>query len=312
MANGIVSRRLASISRWLTAGALVVAVAPSPVEAQMGMLKKLKKAVSAPDSSARAKDSLAQIAAGVLPESVKVSKGSLLQRSGAVVSTANGAMEQTIGISAKDAALAASGVGAGNLLAKKMGVDPMSVGKAALNGARANAQQRAISAATGATGVTAAGVTGIGAGIAGLAGMPDAATIRAMQQTMAAASAARAKTSGKSPAVGATVGLPGFAGFTQADAEALVAFQQEMMAVAMLASTGDATATARLEAWQNLTLKHQTEIEQLSMMASAGDAGAVQKLQQMQFTIMKEWASTAKSAKSAKSAKTRAAKSVRP
>src|SRR5215207_6005244 len=66
-----IARNLSSISWWLVAGALLVVVAPSPVSAQMGMLKKLKKAVSAPDSSARAKDSLAQIAAGVLPESVK-------------------------------------------------------------------------------------------------------------------------------------------------------------------------------------------------------------------------------------------------
>ena len=283
-ANGFALISFSSVARWVVAAALLVAVVPTPAQAQFGMLKKLKKAVSAPDSSARAQDSLAQIAAGVLPESVKVNKGSLLQRGGSAVSTANGALESATGISAKDAALAASGVGAGNLIAKKMGVDPMSLGKTAINQAKLNAQQRAIQKATGAS--------GIASGIAGLAGMPDAASIRAMQQTMATASAARAKAS-KGAGAAAMLGVPGMAGFTQADAEALVAFQQEMMAVAMLASTGDVSATSRLEAWQALTLKHQGEIEKLSLSASAGDVTSMQKLQQMQFTIMKEWASTA-------------------
>jgi len=286
-ASGIARHTLSSALACLAGAALLLVVTPSLASAQMGMLKKLKKAVSAPDSSARAKDSLAQIAAGVLPESVKVGKGSLLQRSGSVVSTASGALEQTTGISAKDAALAATGVGASNLIAKKMGVDPMSIGKAAVANAKMNAQQRAMQKAAG-----GAGMTGMGTGIGGLAGMPDAATIQAMRQSMAAAGSARARSTTGSANVGAA-GVPGLAGFTQADAEALVAFQQEMMTVAMAASAGDERAIARLDAWQALTLKHQAEIEQLSLTASAGDPVAVQKLQQMQFTIMKEWASTA-------------------
>ena len=83
------------------------------------------------------------------------------------------------------------------------------------------------------------------------------------------------------------------AGFTQADAEALVAFQQEMMQVAMAASAGDAAAQKRLEAWQAVTLKHESEIQKLSLAAQGGDLAAMQKLQMMQFTIMKEWAGTA-------------------
>jgi len=242
----------------------MLALTPSPATAQMGMLKKLKKAVSAPDSAARATDSLAQIAAGVLPESVKVGKGNLLQRGGSVVSTASGALEQTTGISAKDAALAATGVGASNLLAKKMGVDPMSIGKAALNGAKANAQQRAMQKAAGGAGTVGNGALGMGIG--GLAGgSANAAAMSAM---------------------------PGAAGFSQADAEALVAFQQEMMTVAMAASAGDERAKARLEAWQALALKHQPEIERLSLTAGAGDMAAVQKLQQIQLTLIREWAST--------------------
>jgi hypothetical protein len=281
-AYGMVS--LSSMARWVLAAALLVAVVPTPARAQFGMLKKLKKAASGPDSAARATDSLAQIAAGVKPESVKVNKGSLLARGASAVSTANGALESATGISAKDAALAATGVGAGNLLAKKMGVDPMSLGKTAMNQAKLNAQQRAMQKATGAS--------GIASGIAGLAGMPDAASIQAMQQSMATANVARGKVA-KGTGAAAMMGVPGMAGFTQADAEALVAFQQEMMQVAMLASTGDEAAKTRLEAWQALTLKHQGEIEKLSLTASAGDVASMQKLQQMQFTIMKEWASTA-------------------
>jgi hypothetical protein len=92
-------RSLTTMFRWLAAGAVVVALVPSPAHAQFGRLKKLKDKLGAPDSAARAKDSLAQIAAGVKPESVKVGK-SFLQRSAAVVSSANGAIESATGISA--------------------------------------------------------------------------------------------------------------------------------------------------------------------------------------------------------------------
>ena len=137
-------------------------------------------------------------------------------------------------------------------------------------------------------------MSGLGAtarGMAGMSGMPSAAQLQQMQNAIKQAGSARVKTGAPSNA-GAIMGA-GLAGFTQADAEALVAFQQEMMQVAMLASTGDEAAKTRLEAWQALTLKHQGEIEKLSLTASAGDVASMQKLQQMQFTIMKEWASTA-------------------
>src|SRR5439155_7703322 len=100
------SRMTTSAARWLVAGAMIVALTPSTSHAQFGRLKKLKDKFSAPDSAARAKDSLAQIAAGVKPESVKVGM-SRLQRGAALVSTANGALESATGISAKDAALMA-------------------------------------------------------------------------------------------------------------------------------------------------------------------------------------------------------------
>ena len=93
--------------------------------------------------------------------------------------------------------------------------------------------------------------------------------------------------------VGLGKGLGGAAGYTQADADALVAFQQEMMQVALAASAGDASAKARLETWQALTLKHEGEIQKLTVAAQGGDMAAIQKLQLMQITLMKEWANSA-------------------
>jgi hypothetical protein len=275
-------------SAWrILAAVVLVAIAPWPAHAQFGMLKKLKKAVSAPDSAARATDSLAQIAAGVLPDSVKIGQG-LLARGVAAGKSASDKMEAATGISAKDAALAATGVGAGGLIAKKMGVDPMSLGQQAMANAKARGQQKAMQAATGATGLNGMAA---GQGMAGLmGGMANAAQIQAMQGAMAKAGASRAKAG--AAVNGAAMMGAGIPGFTQADAEALVAFQQEMMQVAMAASAGDVAAQARLEAWQALTVKHQGEIEKLSAAAGAGDMAAIQKLQMMQFTIMKEWAHT--------------------
>lgn len=267
------------VVRHLAASALLLALVPTVAQAQFGMLKKLKKAASGPDSAARAKDSLEQIAAGVSPDSVKIGR-SLLARGVSATKSASEKLEATTGISAKDAALAATGVGATGLIAKKMGMDPMSMGQAVLNNAKQAGKQRAMNAATG--------VNAIGA----IPGMPDAATMQAMQAQMARAGALSPK--GAKPAKGAAMtGMPGMAGFTQADAEALVTFQQDMMQVAMAASTGDAAAQARLEAWQAVTVKHEPEIQKLSLAAQGGDLAAMQKLQMMQFTIMKEWAGTA-------------------
>ena len=160
-----------------------------PAHAQFGRLKKLKEKFSAPDSAARAKDSLEQIAAGVKPESVKVGK-SMLQKGAAIVSTANGALESATGISAKDAALAATGVGASNLMAKKLGLDPMSIGAQALANAKMSAQQRAMQkAGWRRTHVAPRALGGMaGAGMqadAASAAMQRAATARANRAAMA-------------------------------------------------------------------------------------------------------------------------------
>ena len=258
-------------ARWFAALAMMLALSPTVADAQLGRLKKLKQKFSAPDSAARAKDSLAQIAAGVLPESVKINK-TFLQKSAGVVSSANGALESATGISAKDAALAATGVGASNLVAKKLGLDPMSIGQQALANAKMNAQQRAMQKATG-----AAGLGMPGAGSPGVSGM-SAAQMQAMQQ---AALANAAASPGPDPAA--------MGGLTKADAEALVAFQQEMMQLSMAASAGDAKATARLEAWQHIALKYQVEMQRLGLAAGAGDVTAGQKMQRMQFDLIREW-----------------------
>jgi hypothetical protein len=264
------------VARGLALGALLVALAPLPAHAQFGALRKLKNKMSAPDSATRAKDSLEQIAKGVSPDSVKIGKG-LLARGVSAAKTANDKLEATTGISAKDAALAATGVGATSLMAKKLGVDPVSLGSQMMSNRRLGASQKV---AGGNVELSRMGV---------IPGMPDAATMRAMQAAQAQAMAGAGRKAGKVGGSAAYLGVPGM---TEADVQAYVAFQQEMMQVAMAASTGDATAQARLNAWQTLALKHEAEIQRLSLAAQGGDMAAIQKLQTMQFTLMKEWANS--------------------
>jgi hypothetical protein len=279
VATGRISHARTSITvlRWLTAAALLLALTPFPAHAQLGRLKKLKQKFSAPDSAARAKDSLAQIAAGVLPESVKVGT-SFLQKTGTVVRTANGALEATTGLSAKDAALAATGIGAGNLVAKKLGLDPMSIGQQAIANAKMSSQQRAAQKVGG------VGLAGT-AGAPGTAGYPsmDAEQMRNMQKAMGAAAASgRANSAAMANAYAS-------AGYSQADIDALMQFQQEMMQLSMAASAGDASAKARLESWEAIAMKYQPQMQKLSLAASTGDMAAVQKMQRMQFDLIKEW-----------------------
>jgi hypothetical protein len=265
---------VAAAAKGLAIAAMMSAVAPRAAHAQLGMLKKLKNKVSAPDSAARAKDSLAQIAAGVKPESVKVGDKGWLAKGAKVVSSANGALESATGISAKDAALTAAGVGAGNLVAKKLGVDPMSIGAQAIANAKMTAQQRAMQKGGGA------------AGMSGGAGM-DAAAMQEMQRAaMANAGANRAAMRA------ATSSNPAMAGYSQADIDALMAFQTEMSRLSMAASAGDPAARARLEQWEAIAMKYQPEMQRLSIAASGGDMAAVQKLQRMQFDLIREWTGT--------------------
>jgi len=263
-------------SRWLVAVALLFALTPSPAQAQLGRFKKLKEKFSAPDSAARAKDSLAQIAAGVKPESVKVGK-SFLQKTGSVVSSANGALESATGLSAKDAALAATGIGASSLMAKKLGLDPMSIGQQAIANAKMSAQQRAMQKSAGKVGMPG------GSGMSAMGGMTPA-QMQAMQQSAMANAGVGAR--GNSAAMANAYAS---AGYSQEDIDALTAFQQEMMQLSMAASSGDARAKARLEAWQVLVTKYQPEMQKLSVAAGSGDAAAVQRIQRLQFDLIKEW-----------------------
>lgn len=264
----------AAAAKGLVIAVMMTALVPRSTQAQFGMLKKLKNKVSAPDSAARAKDSLAQIAAGVKPESVKVGSKSLLARGASVVSTANGALESATGISAKDAALAATGVGAGNLLAKKLGVDPMSIGAQAIANSKMNARQRAMQKATG------------GAGMPAGAGMNAAAMQEMQRAAMANSGANRAAMSA------AMSGNPAMGALSQADIDALMAFQTEMSRLSVAASAGNPAAQERLQQWETIAMKYQPEMQRLSVAAGSGDMTAMQKLQRVQFDLIREWTGT--------------------
>jgi hypothetical protein len=133
----------------------------------------------------------------------------------------------------------------------------------------------------------------------GIPGMPNMAEFAKMQQ----ASAARMQNSPAPSGGGQVMPTSAWGGFTEADAKAIAAFQQEMMQVALAASNGDVAAQARLERWQAIALKYEPEIEKLSLAASGGDMASVQRLQVIQIDIIKEWAHTS-SVKSVKPIKT--------
>ncbi|MEO5817491.1 MAG: hypothetical protein ABIT20_19635 [Gemmatimonadaceae bacterium] len=257
---------------------MLLAVTPLAANGQFGMLKKLKNSIS-PDSAARLEnaknDSIALAAKLAAGDTTPLGRSKFSR----VVSAAGAASEKfeaVTGVSAKDAALAASGVGATNLIAKKMGVDPMSLGQKALSMRQQSAANRAAGAGVG------------GGGTVGIPGMPNMAEFAKMQQ----AASARMQTSPSPRGGEVVVGNPMMGGFTEADARAIAAFQQEMMQVAMAASGGDLAAQARLERWQAIALKYEPEIQKLSLTASGGDMASVQRLQVIQVEIIKEWVTT--------------------
>jgi hypothetical protein len=283
-------------------GTLMLLVAtPVAANAQFGMLKKLKNSIS-PDSAAKVEaakeDSIAlatKLAAG---DTTPLGRSKFSR----VVSAAGAASEKfeaVTGVSAKDAALAATGVGATNIIAKKMGVDPMSLGSKALELRHQGMANRA-SSGTGAPGM---------GGTTGIPGMPNMAEFAKMQQ----AGSARMQNSPPPRGGGQVMPAGAWGGFTEADAQAIAAFQQEMMQVAMAASNGDVAAQARIERWQAIALKYQPEIEKLSLAGSGGDMAALQRLQVIQVEIIKEWANTGttKSVKPLKTTTKAAAKSAK-
>jgi hypothetical protein len=261
-------------------------VTPLVANAQFGMLKKLKNSIS-PDSAAKveaAKEDSIALAAKLAAGDTTPLQRSKFSRVVSAAGAASDKFESVTGVSAKDAALAATGVGASNLIAKKFGVDPMSLGAKALNNM---GQQNA-------TGKTA----GLGGLSGGIPGMPNMADLMKMRQGAAAVQLQGAPTPRSGAPIPAGNAMPTgnpYAGFTEADAKAIAAFQQEMMQVAMAASNGDVAAQARLERWQAIAVKYEPEIQKLSIAGSAGDMAAIQRLQVIQIEIIKEWANTASS-----------------
>jgi hypothetical protein len=73
------------------------------------------------------------------------------------------------------------------------------------------------------------------------------------------------------------------------DAQVMIAFQQDMMQVAMDATSGNAVARAKLDAWQKLSESFEADAAKLSGPAAAGDMAAYAKLQQLQVGVMREW-----------------------
>lgn len=262
---------------------ILLAVTPLAANAQFGMLKKLKNSIS-PDSAAKienAKNDSIALAAKLAVGDTTPLERSKFSRAVSAAGKASEKFEEVTGVSAKDAALAVSGVGATNLVAKKMGVDPVSLGAKALNLRQQNAANKA-----GPGGIS-------GGGMPSIPGMPNMADL--MKMRSAASSSVQLPGVPKSRGGGQlTTGNP-MMGFTEADAQAIAAFQQEMMQVAMAASGGDAAAQARLERWQAIALKYQPEIERLSLSGGAGDMAAIQRLQVIQVEIIKEWVNTSSS-----------------
>ncbi len=228
------------------------------------------KAPAAPDSSAGVKDSLAKLHATVsygevaLPVDSAPKKQSRFARARSAAGKASAKFEKTTGISTKDAALAASGVGIGTIAAKKMGVDPASIAAKAI--AKNDSTRKPAPPAQGAP----PGSMPPGA----MMGMPNAAAVQQQQQMQAGMAAPRVSTA-------AMLEMP--------DAQLMIAFQQEIMQVSMDAAAGNPVARARLEGWNKLTAKYQAEAVPLTTAASAGDLAALTRLQALQVGMMREW-----------------------
>jgi len=121
------------------------------------------------------------------------------------------------------------------------------------------------------------------------AAMSAAQTQKMQRAAVANAGAAQANRAAMGNAM---TGNAAMAGYSQADVDAILAFQQEMTQLSVAASAGDASARVRLAEWEAVVLKHNPEAQRLSMAASAGDMDAVQKLQRLQFDMMREWTRT--------------------
>jgi hypothetical protein len=277
------------------------------------MLKKLKRG---PDSATLVNDSLAKLRAAasgiVAPADTAPAGPSRFQRAKAAAVAASNKFEDVTGVSTKDAALAMSGAGVAGIAAKKLGVDPTSLATKAFTKAGEASQKKSLANAKGTAGASssggspaismqalttaAAGARGAKAGsVPGSKGSADAAGVQQQMQVM---QAMQLMQGGKAPGTtAASSGAPkaGKAGYTTStsDAEIMLAFQQEMMQVALAATSGDAGARRRLERWNELSAKMEPEIRASSVSASAGDMNAMVKMQAMQTAAMREWMSDA-------------------
>lgn len=249
----------------LAACGLLALASARPADAQFGALKKLKnKVTGTPDSASVIADSVkkdsAKVAATAPADTTKGGQ-SIFSRAKNAASKASDKFEQTTGISAKDAALAASGAGVANLVMKKTGVaDATNIGNIGMNAIGKSASAAASAAKT--------------PSVADLSklGMPGMPAIPGMSAISPSVTGAR---------------VPAVIGGT-AETAAVLEFQQELMDVAMKASTGDANARARLDAWQALLLKYQPEMMRLSTTAAA-QPDTPRKLMELQLALMSEW-----------------------
>jgi hypothetical protein len=280
------TRRVANVGLLAGLAILLAAAAAAPANAQFGALKRLKElkdAVSGPDSAARVKDSLAKISVAngevVAPDSAKAGQ-SLFSRATSAAGKASDKFEKVTGVSAKDAALAATGAGVAGLAAKKLGVDPMSLAGNAVGKMNASAQKKAMQAQGAVPGMPG------GSAMQALQGAPSGQAMQAMQgmQAMQLQAQAQALKSMTAPNVGNAALLAG-----APDAQIMLAFQQEMMQAAMAATSGDAAARARLDAWTVLTNRFELQAAPLMTAAGNGDVAAMSKLQGMQTALMREW-----------------------
>ncbi|MEO7104658.1 MAG: hypothetical protein ABI311_14755 [Gemmatimonadaceae bacterium] len=225
-------------------------------------LARLKAAAAVADSAAAA-----QVVA--VPEPPQ-EKRSFFRRAASKAKQASEKMESVTGISAKDAALAATGVGAAGIVARKMGVDPSAaIGNAIGSATQKSAMNGAASMVPGIPGAPAGGSTG--AAMQSMQSMQGLRATSAMQQ-LAVPNMAQAA---------AMVGGE--------DAQVMMQFQQEMIQVTMAATSGDVSARAKLDAWQKMSDKFEVDASALTAAAAGGDAAGYVKLQRMQTQVMRDW-----------------------
>ena len=237
-------------------GALCVTPATA-AHAQFGMLKKIK------DKVAGATDTTKKDSTKTAADSTKPKDQSIFSKALGVAGKASDKMEAVTGVSAKDAALAATGAGAANMIAKK------------------------VTGAGDATGLANIAGKALGGGVPGANAMQGAQTAQgALQQLGAGQLAGVARGIPSVP-----TGVPSLGDAVPPGQKEILAFQQEMMQVATKASTGDAAAKARLEAWQALVVRYQAEILGYQTAAANGDMTVMKKMQDTQTKMIHEWMS---------------------